>query len=251
METRRLGKQGPLVSLIGFGAFKIGRNQHIKYAADYPLPDEAAAARLLNEVLDAGVIYIDTAPAYGVSEERIGAALAHRRREFTLSTKVGETYGPAGSTYDFSATAIEQSIQRSLRKLRTDVLDLVLLHSHGNDQQILDETDAVATLSRLRDAGTIRWIGLSGKTVAGAAAALDWADAIMVEYHSDDVSHASVISQAAARGIGVVVKKPLAAGRLSPQPALQFVAANPAVASMIVGTLNLEHLRANIAGLSW
>jgi aryl-alcohol dehydrogenase-like predicted oxidoreductase len=249
VESRRLGQQGPLVSLIGFGAFKIGRNQHIKYAADYPLPDEAAAARLLNEVLDAGVTYIDTAPAYGLSEERIGAALDHRRGEFTLSTKVGEMYGPTGSSYDFSSAAIERSIHGSLRRLRVDVLDLIFLHSPGDDLKILDETDAVATLMRLRDAGTIRWIGLSGKTVDGAAAALAWADAIMVEYHSDDLSHADVITQAAARGVGVVVKKPLAAGRLPPASALNFVAANPAVASMIVGTLKIEHLRANIACL--
>src|SRR5687768_4809484 len=101
MQHRILGKTGRLVSPIGFGAFKIGRNQGIKYPSGYALPDDVAVERLLNGVLDLGINLIDTAPAYGISEQRIGQFLSHRRNEFTLSTKVGETFEDGHSRYEY------------------------------------------------------------------------------------------------------------------------------------------------------
>ncbi len=169
MDLRSLGAGGLSVSPIGFGAFKIGRNQRTKYAGGYELPDERQVSRLLNAVLDMGINYIDTAPAYGSSEERVGAAIGRRRREYTLSTKVGETFVGGASTYDFSAHAIRASIERSLRRLRTDSLDLVFIHSDGDDLAIIERTDAVAALVAAREAGMARTIGLSAKSVAGAA----------------------------------------------------------------------------------
>ncbi|MBW3540561.1 MAG: aldo/keto reductase [Planctomycetes bacterium] len=247
LETRPLGKTGLAVTPLGYGAFKIGRNQQIKYAAGYELPDEREAGRLLNAVLDLGIRYIDTAPAYGLSEERIGRALASRRGEFVLSTKVGETFENGRSTYDFSSTAVRASVERSLARLRTDVLDVVFVHSDGNDLDVLQQTDVVAILLALKQAGLVRAVGFSGKTVAGSRAALTWADAIMVEYHLEDRTHEAVIAEAAAAGIGVVVKKGLASGRLPPDEAIHFILSNGAVSSLIVGGLNLEHLRTNVA----
>ncbi|TXT24440.1 MAG: aldo/keto reductase, partial [Planctomycetota bacterium] len=92
MQLRPLGKTELLVSPLGFGAFKIGRNEKVKYPQPYDLPDDTAVERLLNGVLDAGINLIDTAPAYGISEERIGKFLSQRRGEFVLSTKVGERF---------------------------------------------------------------------------------------------------------------------------------------------------------------
>jgi aryl-alcohol dehydrogenase-like predicted oxidoreductase len=239
---RRLGRSGLTVSPLGFGAFKIGRNEGIKYAQGYDLPDEAAATRLLNAVLDLGINYLDTAPAYGLSEQRIGQALAQRRGEYVLSTKVGETRAAGRSTYDFSSGALRASVERSLRRLGTDALDLVLIHSDGNDLAILDGTDAVPTLTMLRSEGLVRAIGLSARTVEGARAALAWADTLMLEYHLDDRSAADVISEAAAANVGVVVKKGLAAGRLDPGEAVRFVLGTPGVGSLVVGSLNIDHL---------
>jgi aryl-alcohol dehydrogenase-like predicted oxidoreductase len=153
MVLRALGRSGLRVSPIGFGAFKIGRNRGIKYASAYELPDDAAAGRLLNGVLDLGVNYIDTAPAYGVSEERIGRFLAHRRAEFVISTKVGETFADGRAVYDFSGAAVRASVERSLRRLRIDVLDIVFVHAHADDAGILRETDVVATLRELKQTG--------------------------------------------------------------------------------------------------
>jgi aryl-alcohol dehydrogenase-like predicted oxidoreductase len=250
IPKRPLGRTGLEVSVIGYGAFKIGRNQGIKYPNAYDLPDDDNVLRLLNGVLDLGVTYIDTAPAYGLSEERIGRAVAHRRCEFVLSTKVGETFEDGHSTYDFSRKGIEASLARSLRRLQTDVLDLVFIHSDGNDLAIQRDTAAVGILQRLKAAGAIRAIGLSGKTVAGVREALTWADVLMVEYHLDDTSHADVIAEAAARGVGIVVKKGLASGRLPAADALRFVLSNPHVSSVVVGGLNLDHIRANIGAVA-
>lgn len=246
MQPRSLGKTGFDVSPIGYGAFKIGRNQKVKYPQPYDLPDESTVEQLLNEFLDMGITYIDTAPAYGLSEERIGNAIAHRRNEFTLSTKIGETFENGESTYDFSAKGIRHSIERSLGRLKTDVLDLVFIHSDGNDFQILNETDAVATLSELKQQGLIKAIGLSGKMPEAAKQAMAWADVLMVEYHLEDSSHEEVIAEAAGRGIGVIIKKGLAAGHLPADKAIRFVLGNPGVSSVIVGGLNPEHMRANV-----
>ena len=246
MDQRRLGRHGPLVGTIGFGAFKIGRNEQTKYGTEYPLPDEEEVSRLLNGLLDMGVNYIDTAPAYGLSEERIGRAVAHRRGEFTLSTKIGEVFENGVSTYDFSATAIEHSIERSLKRLRTEVLDVVFIHANADDLATVRETPAVTTLQRLRDRGSVRQIGLSAKTVTGAREALGWADVIMVEYHLEDSSQEVVIAAAHAAGVGVVVKKALASGRLPPAEGLRFALGNPGVTTTVIGTLNANHMRANL-----
>ena len=248
MHLRPLGHTGLTVSPLGFGAFKIGRNQKTKYPGGaYALPDDGETERLLNGVLDLGIRYIDTAPAYGLSEERIGRFLSHRRSEFVLSTKVGETFADGASSYDFSRSAVEESIERSLKLLRTDVLDIAFLHCHAEDYAIQIETPAVQTLQDLKEKGLIRAVGLSGKTPAGARLALHWADVLMIEYHLNDTSHAEIIAEATRRGIGVIVKKGLAAGHLAPDQAIRFVLGNPNVSSLVVGGLNLEHIRANAA----
>ena len=247
MTPRPLGRTDSTVSPIGFGAFKIGRNQGIKYPTGYDLPDEATVTHLLNGLLDAGINLIDTAPAYGVSEERIGRAVAGRREEFTLSTKVGETFENGESVYDFSADSVRASIERSLQRLQTDVLDLVFVHSDGRDIEIIEQTPVVETLLDLKSQGLIRSVGFSGKTVDGATRALGWADVLIVEYHLDDLSHEDVIAEAAGRGIGVLVKKGLAAGHLSAEEAIQCVLSNPHVDALVIGGLNLDHIRTNIA----
>jgi aryl-alcohol dehydrogenase-like predicted oxidoreductase len=242
---RSLGKRIPPVSALGFGSFKIGRNEGIKYPSTYELPDESAVATLLNSVLDLGCNLIDTAPAYGLSEERIGHAIGHRRSEFILSTKVGETFEDGRSIYDFSESAVRASVERSLKRLQTDVLDIVFIHSNGDDRRILNETPVVSVLQDLKSRGLVRAIGLSGKTVAGAELALGWADAIMVEYNSNDRSHVDIIPRAAERNVAVFVKKGLSSGHLPAAESIRFVLKHPGVTSLIVGGLSLDHFRAN------
>ncbi|MCP3904651.1 MAG: aldo/keto reductase [Planctomycetes bacterium] len=246
VDHQLLGTTGLRVSPVGFGAFKIGRNVGIKYPDDYALPDEDAVYGLVNGVINLGINFLDTAPAYGTSEERLGLALEGRRHEVVLCTKAGETFASGRSSFDFSEAGIRASVHRSLERLRTDVIDLLLVHSDGNDQHVLEHTDAPATMVALREEGLARAVGFSGKTVDGARAAFAWSDAIMVEYHLEDVAHEDVIAEAHGRGIGVLVKKGLASGRLPPPDAIRFVLGNPAVTSMVIGGLSRDHLAENV-----
>jgi aryl-alcohol dehydrogenase-like predicted oxidoreductase len=243
---RPLGRTGLRVCPIAFGAFKIGRNEKIKYPQPYDLPSEAEAQALLEGVLDLGINLIDTAPAYGLSEERIGRLPPHRRDQCIISTKVGEAFEAGESRYDFSAAAVEASIHRSLGRLRREVLDIVLVHSDGRDEHILRHTPCVETLQKLRDRGLIRHLGFSGKTVAGAVGAVPWADVLMVEYHPGDTSHEPAMALAAAKGVGVMVKKPLASGTLPPAMAIPWILQNPSVSTLVIGGLSLQHMRQNL-----
>jgi aryl-alcohol dehydrogenase-like predicted oxidoreductase len=247
VDRRPLGATGMRVSPIGFGAVKIGRNQSLKYPDPFELPSDLEVGQLLNGVLDAGINLIDTAPAYGTSEERIARAIGHRRSEYLLCTKAGEAFADGCSTFDFRGTAIRRSVESSLHRLRTEAVDILLLHSDGRDLEIQPHGDAVETLLALRAAGLVRAVGLSAKTVDGARAALGWADVVMVEYHPEDRAQEPVIAEAAAAGVGVLVKKALASGRLAPDAALRFVLANPGVSSVVVGSLSLAHVLANLA----
>ncbi len=235
----------PMLTPIGFGSFKIGRNEGIKYPTGYELPTDDEVAALLNGVLDLGCNLIDTAPAYGISEERIGRAIAHRRAEFVLSTKVGETFEHGESTYDYSESAVLASIDRSRQRLKSDFLDLVFIHSNGEDERILTETAVVPVLQELKSRGVIGAIGLSGKTIAGAQLAMSWADALMVEYNLKDQSHAELITAAAAAKIAVLVKKGLGSGSFPADESIRFVLGHPGVTSLVIGGLSLNHFRNN------
>lgn len=245
LPVRPLGNTGLNVSAVGFGSFKIGRNQGIKYPAGYALPSDDECAWLLDGVLALGINLIDTAPAYGAAEARLGQHLSDRRDEFVLSSKAGERFIDGESHYDFNARTVRTSVEESLHRLRTDHLDLLLIHSDGNDLQILNETDTVEALFDLKRQGKTQAIGFSGKTVEGAEAALQWADMLMVEFHLNDTSHRDVMRQAHAQGVGILVKKGLAAGHLDPAEGIRFVLSEPSVDSLVLGGLNLEHFRAN------
>jgi aryl-alcohol dehydrogenase-like predicted oxidoreductase len=128
-----------------------------------------------------------------------------------------------------------------------DVLDIVFIHSDGNDLHVLTQTDALQTLRDLKASGEIQAIGFSGKTIDGARRAIaDGVDAIMVEYHMNDQSHAAVIDEAAAAGVGVVIKKGLASGDLKPADGLPFLLGNRNISSIVIGGLNLNHIAENL-----
>ena len=207
---------------------------------------EQVVDTLLNGVLDLGINYIDTAPAYGLSEQRIGRAIGHRRDEFVISTKVGETFAAGRSSYDFSPHCVRESVQTSLRRLKCDALDIVFVHAPRDDLSVMTSTDVVPALEGLRDQGWVKHIGFSGHSAEALDVALSWADVLMVTYHKDDPSLESVIAKAGERGVAVVVKKALASGHLDAEEAIRFVLANPHVTSAVIGGLNLEHLRENI-----
>lgn len=248
---RPLGSSGLTVSPLGLGTVKFGRNTGVKYPQQFELPDDRQALDLLALAQDLGINLIDTAPAYGTSEERLGKLLAGQRQNWVICSKVGEEFEQGRSHFDFSAEHTRLSVERSLRRLNTDYLDLVLVHSDGNDLKIL-EGEAYPALEQLKREGLIRAFGFSGKTVEGGIAALEAGDCAMVTYNLAEQSERSVLDFALSHNKGILIKKALASGHLCLQgedPAkksLELAFAHPAVASAIIGTINPRHLQQNV-----
>lgn len=241
MELRALGRTGLKVSPIGLGTTKLGRTQQLKYPETFELPSDREVGELLEAARGFGVNLIDTAPAYGTSEERLGALLSDRN-DWVIVTKAGEEFVDGRSHFDFSPAAVTKSVERSLERLRTDRLDVVLLHSSGDDLEILRNSGAVEALRELREAGMIRACGASTKTVAGGLLAVELCDVVMVALNREDRSQLPVIEAARGSGVGVLVKKPLASGHdADPGQALVDALGAPGVTSVVVGTVDVEH----------
>lgn len=251
-QCRPLGQTGMEVSVIGLGTVKLGRTEGVKYPHSFQLPDDTQLDTLLQTARELGVNLLDTAPAYGKSEERLGEWLKKTgsRPDWIISTKFGENFENGVSSFSFAREAAIQSIDRSLKRLHTDYLDLVLVHSDGNDLDIIQQYDVFNTLSHLKQAGKIRAYGMSTKTAAGGLAAVERADVVMVTHHPAHTVEQSVIARAHQLQKGVLVKKALASGHLnqisdtSPvETAIQFVLSEPGVSSIVIGTLNPLHLQ--------
>ena len=253
MELRPLGSTGLQVSLLGLGTVKFGRNQGVKYPRPFALPSDREALTLLELAWDLGINLLDTAPAYGQSEERLGRLLRRCRRDWVIVTKVGEEFQDGESRFDFSAAATRASVERSLRRLGVDALDAVLIHSSGDDLHILEREGVLPTLLDLKRAGWVRSVGMSTKTVAGGLRALECCDVVMLTYNLSEREEWSVIQAAHVTGKGVLIKKGLRSGHLDRtasidpvRASMELIFAEPGVGSMVVGTLNPAHLRANV-----
>ena len=251
---RPLGDSGLIVSPLGLGTVKLGRDQGVKYPNGFTIPDDRAAAALLAQARELGINLLDTAPAYGVSEQRLGPLLRGQRQAWVICSKVGEEFDNGASRFDFSAAHTRRSVERSLQRLETDFIDLVLVHSDGNDLAILNESEVYATLAELKREGKIRGYGLSGKTVEGGLKALENGDCAMVTYNLNEQAERPVIDYAATHGKAILVKKALASGHVCLKPGVdpvrasfELVFGHHGVASAIVGTINPLHLAHNVA----
>ena len=141
-----------------------------------------------------------------------------------------------------------------MQRLETDFIDLVLVHSDGNDLAILNDSEVYQTLAALKAEGKIRGFGFSGKTVEGGLKALEQGDCAMVTYNLNEQAERPVIDYAAAHGKAILVKKALASGHVCLSPGVdpvrasfELLFAQPGVASAIVGTINPLHLAHNVA----
>ena len=250
LPTRPLGQSGLDLSVLGLGTVKFGRNTDVKYPQAFALPTDDEIFALLEVAGSLGINYLDTAPAYGRSEARLGSLLAQCPHRFQIITKAGEHYDPAhGSQFDFSPAGIRRSVERSLTQLQRATLDVVLLHSDGDDLRILDQ-GALETLLRCQAEGLIKAVGLSGKTYEGGQRALaEGANVLMVTLNVEQRAEAPLIREAVSRGAGILVKKALASGHLdqNEDPAIRLAALlhDPGITSAVVGTLNPDHLRHN------
>ncbi|MCK9237204.1 MAG: aldo/keto reductase [Thiopseudomonas sp.] len=250
---RPLGQSGPLVSPLGLGTVKLGRNQGVKYPTGFNLPDDASALNLLAQAKDLGINLLDTAPAYGISEERLGTLLQGQRQDWVIASKVGEEFEEGRSWFDFSATHTRFSVERSLKRLNTNYLDMVLVHSDGNDLQVLEQTDVYSTLAQLKQEGKIGQFGFSGKTVAGGLLALEQGDCAMVTFNLNEQDEKPVLDYAAEHGKAILIKKALASGHICLDPSINpirasfdLVLGHPGTTSAVVGTITPKHLHENV-----
>ncbi len=208
MEKRSFGRTNMTVSALGFGGAEIG----------FRGVAQDTVEKLLCNALDAGLNVVDTAECYANSEELIGKAISNRRQEFYLFSKVGH----AGSwgVDDWSKNGIEKSIDRSLKRLKTDYLDLVQLHSC--DEKTLRKGDAVEVLQKARESGKVRYIGYSGDgTTALHAINMGVFDTLQTSLSiADQESIELTLPEARKREMGVIIKRPVAnaAWRLGNKP---------------------------------
>lgn len=250
---RPLGNTGLTVSALGLGTVKIGRDKGVKYPNGFTIPDDTAVSELLAQARELGINLIDTAPAYGHSEARLGKLLT-ARQDWIIVTKVGEEFDndSGESRFDFSPEYVRTSVERSLTRLNTDYLDCVLVHSDGNDLDIIAQ-GTLEALNDLKKAGLIRATGMSTKTVEGGIATLQQADIAMVTYNLQHHEEVPVIEHAAAHHKGILIKKAFASGHLEDdrtdpvQESLNQILGTPGVGSIIAGTINLHHLQENVA----
>jgi len=250
LQKRRVGQSDIYVSLLGLGTVKLGRQSGVKYPHPFQLPTDKEVDHLLSVASELGINLLDTAPAYGTSEERLGKALKGQRQQWVITTKVGEEFVDDASHFDFSAPTLCASVERSLKRLRTDYLDMVLVHSDGNDQSLIENDKVFTTLARLKKEGKLRAFGMSSKTIAGGLQAIDSSDVAMVTFNPDYTEERKVIAYAQQQKKGILIKKALASGHLSARDALQFVAQEEGITSIVIGTINVTHLRENVAYLN-
>jgi aryl-alcohol dehydrogenase-like predicted oxidoreductase len=238
------------------GTVKFGRNQGVKYpgGGGYALPSDAEIENLLDLALDCGISLLDTAPAYGSSEERLGQVLGARREKFFLVTKTGEEFDGANSTYIFTAEHTRRSVERSLKRLKTDWLDCVLVHSSRDDVAVITGTPVLETLAKLKEEGKIASFGVSSHTVEGGIKAVELADAVMVAYNKDHTTERPVIEHARALGKAVLIKKGLASGHIKgPDDAranIRLITQTPGVTSLVIGSLNPANILSNARALA-
>ncbi len=230
MEYRVLGKTGLQISRLGFGGIPI---QKI---------DAEGTKALMQELMAAGVNYIDTARADTVSEEYLGYALEGIRDQFILATK----------SMARTREAMEQDIETSLQKLRTDYIDLYQIHNpNAKDlEQVLAPGGALEALQAAKKAGKIRHIGITLHSVDlfKQAVEMDWVETIMFPYNIVETQGEELIARCGEKNIGFICMKPLAGGAIDDATtALRFIVSNPNVTVVIPGMAAPEEVAQNVA----
>ena len=279
MQIVDFGSTGYRVSRLGAGLAEIGQ--------ELDFDDVKQAGSVLNNALDMGINFLDTAACYGISEELIGRTVAHRRDEYVLGTKAGHARGDGLNGNDWTYETVRDSIDRSLRRLNIDYVDLVQLHSCGIPD--LERGDIIRALEDARDAGKTRMIGYSGDNEA-AHWAVDSGVFATLQTSFNVVEQRAyttgLLEKCAENGIGVIVKRPIAGatwgmaksgmsssrrgydntylqrcqvvqseGEVPGEPddpivaAMGFTLAHPEIHVAIIGTKNPRHMASNIETL--
>jgi len=272
LPRRHLGRTGLAVTMLGYGAMELRGAPRGRDVT------EAQAETILHAALDAGINYIDTSIDYGVSEERIGRYISDRRSEYYLASKCGCVVGappaPRGerNRHVFTRDNILAGVEQSLRRMRTDYLDVVQFHSSPS-RETLERDGALEIVLELKRAGTIRFVGMSG-TLPNLPEhiAMGVFDVFQIPYSAVEREHEALVTAAAKAGAGIVIRGGAAKGAptagkqagvqwerwrqvhlddlldsMSPMEfILRFTFTHPDMHTNIVGTIDPEHLRHNV-----
>lgn len=285
LPKRTLGRTGLRVTTLGFGALEL---RGMVAGVGRPLmPGEPE--RILHAALDAGINYIDVAVDYGEAESHIGRCISNRRQEFFLASKCGcpldvSKFSPSERTrfgtplprlHDYSRQNIMDAVHQSLRRLKTDYLDVVQFH-FSPAKEVLEQEGAIETLHDLQRAGKVRFLGCSS-TLPHLTDHITMGvfDVFQIPYSALQPEHEAAIVAAAKAGVGIVIRGGVARGapgtgqgaadvwKLWEQAQtdellegmsatefmLRFTITNPDVHTTIVGTLNPAHLQENVAAV--
>lgn len=272
LPTRLLGRTGVRVTTLGFGAMEL------RGAPRGPELSDQEAERLLNDVLDAGINFIDTSIDYGRSEERIGRFISHRRSEYFLASKCGCVVGGAQGEHVHTAQNIRHGVENSLRLLKTDHLDLVQFHRSLTRREF-EQDGALEEALKLKSEGKVRFLGVSG-TLPNLVEQIEMGvfDAFQIPYSVLQPEHEDVITKAARAGAGTIIRGGVARGAptdwqrtyyMLPGTTMQdrwerskldevlgglsrieftlrYTLSHPDLSTTIVGTRNPKHLRDNL-----
>ena len=288
LATHELGRTGLQVTRLGFGAMELrdagGASGRSDRGRDVS-PEQAG--EVLNAVLDAGINFIDTSPDYGASEAMIGRFISHRRDEYVLASKCGCIVADSargGARHVFTRENVVAGVEQSLERMRTDHLDLVQFHGNPTRAELAAE-GGLEALQALRDAGKVRFIGVSS-TLPNLAEHIEMGvfDEFQIPYSALQREHEDAIVLAAAAGAGTVIRGGVARGvtaddkdwgarvsGMEPGEAhgvweraalddlldgrsrieftFRFTLSHPDLDTTIVGTANPDHLAANVQSL--
>ena len=272
IPTRPLGRTDLNVTRLGYGAMEI-RGPRIWNGREV---SDAQAQRILGAVLDSGITFVDTSNDYGRSETYIGQFLSQRRGEYNLATKVGCNMVPAGdhdeTPHTWTRDHLLWNIDDSLKKLRTDYVDVLQLHNATVED--VEHGNLVEVLREIKAAGKTRWIGASSVS-PHLETFIDWGvfDVFQAPYSALDRTHEEALQKAHDAGAGTIVRggvargepgvgrgpedrwklwsaagldELLSDGETRTQWMLRFTLSHPAVDTIIVGTLQPEHLTLNL-----
>ena len=285
LPRRVLGRTGLSVTTLGFGALEL---RGMVAGVGRPLSPGQPEA-ILDAALNAGINYIDVAVDYGEAETHIGRCISSRRHEFILATKCGCPLDVAGFSpdertrfgvplprlHDYSRENIMNACDQSLRRMKTDFLDIVQFH-FSPARELLEQEGAVQTLQDLKQQGKIRFLGCSSILPnIFDHIEMDVFDVLQVPYSILQPEHEEAIAAAAGAGLGIVIRGGVARG--SPGEGqgtapvwtlwdrakldelleggsptefmLRATIANPNAQTTIVGSLQPAHLQENVAAV--
>lgn len=237
--------KGGSTPFLGLGTVKFGRSNSVKYPKSFILPSDDQIKNILNVSYSCGIRLLDTAPAYGVSENVLGRVLRGVDQDWVIGTKVGEVFDGQKSSFDFTADFTFASVENSLRNLRVNVLDYVLIHSNGDDINALS-MGVVGALRELQRKGTIRLIGISCKSEIGCIKAIECGlDIIMVDLTFQQKKFTEILKLASKNNISVIIKKPFNSGFWNPRETFNRLSTVEGLSGVVFGSIDIEHIKQN------